>query len=155
VPVDASGKIDDLLTESIEPFDIKEAKEFSENYLAGYYADKYSISAEESRQKANSRIANSTTSLFASTTRMYDSCAPSSSSISISDGRQDYVMYPVWLLNIKYGSKLYTFAMNGQTGKFVGELPIDRGKLGRIAISVFLGVTAAMTALQYLLYLVR
>ncbi len=69
---------------------------------------------------------------------MYDSCAPSSSSISISDGRQDYVMYPVWLLNIKYGSKLYTFAMNGQTGKFVGELP-----------------TAAMTALQYLLYLVR
>ena len=155
VPVDASGKIDDLLTESIEPFDIKEAKEFSENYLAGYYADKYSVSAEESRQKANSRIANSTTSLFASTTRMYDSCAPSSSSISISDGRQDYVMYPVWLLNIKYGSKLYTFAMNGQTGKFVGELPIDRGKLGRIAISVFLGVTAAMTALQYLLYLVR
>ena len=155
VPVDASGKIDDLLTESIEPFDIKEAKEFSENYLAGYYADKYSISVEESRQKANSRIANSTTSLFASTTRMYDSCAPSSSSISISDGRQDYVMYPVWLLNIKYGSKLYTFAMNGQTGKFVGELPIDRGKLGRIAISVFLGVTAAMTALQYLLYLVR
>ncbi len=154
VPVDASGKIDDLLTESIEPFDIKEAKEFSENYLAGYYADKYSVSAEESRQKANSRIANSTTSLFASTTRMYDSCAPSSSSISISDGRQDYVMYPVWLLNIKYGSKLYTFAMNGQTGKFVGELPIDRGKLGRIAISVFLGVTAAMTALQYLLYLV-
>ncbi|MBQ1624483.1 MAG: hypothetical protein II096_00445 [Erysipelotrichaceae bacterium] len=155
VPVDASGKIDDLLTESIEPFDIKEAKEFSENYLAGYYADKYSVSAEESRQKANSRIANSTASLFASTTRMYDSCAPSSSSISISDGRQDYVMYPVWLLNIKYGSKLYTFAMNGQTGKFVGELPIDRGKLGRIAISVFLGVTAAMTALQYLLYLVR
>ena len=155
VPVDASGKIDDLLTESIEPFDIKEAKEFSETYLAGYYADKYSVSAEESRQKANSRIANSTTSLFASTTRMYDSCAPSSSSISISDGRQDYVMYPVWLLNIKYGSKLYTFAMNGQTGKFVGELPIDRGKLGRIAISVFLGVTAAMTALQYLLYLVR
>ena len=64
-------------------------------------------------------------------------------------------MYPVWLLNIKYGSKLYTFTMNGQTGKFVGELPIDRGKLGRIAISVFLGVTAAMTALQYLLYLVR
>ncbi len=155
VPVDASGKIDDLLTESIEPFDISQAKDFTDNYLAGYYADKYNISAEDSRGKANSRIATSTSSLFRSTTGMYDSCVPSSSSIAITDGRQDYVMYPVWLLNVKYGSKIYTFAMNGQTGKFVGELPIDKGKLVKIALSVFFGVSAAVSALQYLLYMVR
>ncbi len=154
VPVDASGKVDDVLTESIEPFDIAEAKEFSDNYLAGYYADKYDISAEESRQKANSRIANSTARLFSSTTGIYETCVPSSSSITINDGRQDYVMYPVWLLNVKYGGKTYTFAMNGQTGKFVGELPIDKGKLARIALSVFLGVSAAATAIQYLMYMV-
>ena len=155
VPVDASGKVDNALTESIEPFDISEAKEFSDNYLAGYYADKYDISAEESRQKANSRIASSTSWLFSSTTGMYETCVPSSSSITINEGRQDYVMYPVWLLNVKYDGKKYTFAMNGQTGKFVGELPIDKGKLIRIALSVFFGVSAMETALQYLLYMVR
>ena len=155
VPVDASGKVDNALTESIEPFDISEAKEFSDNYLAGYYADKYDISAEESRQKANSRIASSTSWLFSSTTGMYETCVPSSSSITINEGRQDYVMYPVWLLNVKYEGKKYTFAMNGQTGKFVGELPIDKGKLAKIALSVFLGVSAAATAIQYLLYMVR
>ena len=143
------------MTESIEPFDVTEAKEFTDNYLAGYYADKYDVSAEESRQKANSRIANSTSWMFSSTTNMYESCVPSSSSITITEGRQDYVMYPVWLLNVKYEGKKYTFAMNGQTGKFVGELPIDKGKLARIALSVFLGVSAAATAIQYLLYMVR
>ena len=151
VPVDASGKIDDLLTESIEPFDVSQAKDFSDNYLAGYFADKYNISAEDSRAKANSRIATSTSSLFASTTGMYETCVPSSSSISINEGRQDYVMYPVWLLNVKYEGKIYGFAMNGQTGKFVGELPIDKGKLARKAFSVFAAVTAALSVLQYLL----
>ena len=154
VPVDASGKIDDLLTESIEPFDVSEAREFSDNYLAGYYADKYDISAEDSVAKANSRIANSTSSLFSSTTVMYETCVPSSSSITINEGRQDYVMYPVWLLNVKYAGKIYSFAMNGQTGKFVGELPTDKGKLIKIVLSVFFGVSAAMSILQYVLYMV-
>ena len=45
--------------------------------------------------------------------------------------------------------------MNGQTGKFVGELPVDKGKLVKIALSVFFGVSAAVSALQYLLYMVR
>jgi hypothetical protein len=60
-------------------------------------------------------------------------------------------MYPVWLLNVKYEGKIYGFAMNGQTGKFVGELPIDKGKLARKAFSVFAAVTAALSVLQYLL----
>lgn len=28
------------------------------------------------------------------------------------------------MVNIKYHDKMYTFAMNGQTGKIVGELPL-------------------------------
>ena len=41
-----------------------------------------------------------------------------------------------------YNGKTYTFAMNGQTGKFVGELPVDRLKYwlwtGGIAAAVTL-----------------
>ena len=39
--------------------------------------------------------------------------------------KDSYALYPVWILTTKYRDKLYTFAMNGQTGKFVGNLPID------------------------------
>ena len=64
-------------------------------------------------------------------------------------------MYPVWLLNVKYDGKIYPFAMNGQTGKFVGELPTDKGRYLSILLGVFLGGTALLSAIQFILYLVR
>lgn len=155
IPVDASSNIADDLTESIEPFEYKEAKNYSNNYLPGFFADKYDVDVEESRRIANNRIANSTKSIFASTTSQYDSCIPSSSNITIDNGRQEYVMYPVWLLNVEYAGKMYTFAMNGQTGKFVGNLPTDRGKYLSIMLGVFLGVTALLSIIQYVFFLMR
>ena len=150
IPVDGTDKIEDIITESIEPFDYKESKDFNENYLSGYYADKFNVDANSSRTKANNRIANSVPDLFAKTTAMYDTCIASSSNISIINGNQEYVMYPVWLLNVKYMGKMYTFAMNGQTGKFIGELPSDNGKLAYISIGVFTGVMALVSLLQFL-----
>ena len=35
------------------------------------------------------------------------------------------------MLNIKYMNNTYKFAVNGQTGKVVGEYPIDKGKKWR------------------------
>ena len=153
VPVDASSKVDDQLTQSVEPFNLSASKPYSDNYLAGYLADKYDIDVPESKEKANSRIANSTAAMFRSTTSHYDNCIPTSTHIGISEGKQEYVMYPMWLLNVKYEGKLYRFAMNGQTGKFVGDLPTDKGKLIKIMLLVFFGVTAILNVLQYLMYL--
>jgi DNA-directed RNA polymerase subunit RPC12/RpoP len=151
VPVDASRNVADDLAESIEPFNYKEAKNYSNNYLPGFYADKYDVEVDESRKIANNRIANSTESIFSSTTSEYDTCQVSSSQISIDSGKQEYVMYPVWLLNVEYAGKLYTFAMNGQTGKFVGDLPSDRGKHLSIMFGIFIAVTVLLTLIQYLL----
>lgn len=155
VPVDASSKIKDDITQSIEPFDYTQSKDFNSSYLAGYYADKYDVGVEDSRKIANDRIANSTRSIFASTTSRYDSIVPTATKLRIGDGNQEYVMYPVWLLNVKYRGLFYTFAMNGQTGKLVGDLPEEKGKLFYVCLGIFAGVTTLISLLQYILYLVR
>ena len=49
------------------------------------------------------------------------------SSVRFQNGKAKYALYPVWLLNTTYKDEKYTFAMNGQTGKFVGDLPCDKG----------------------------
>lgn len=128
IPVDGSKKADDAYMEAIEPYNYEDAVEFSGAYLAGYLADKYDVSAQESIDRANERVTNSTISLFSSTTAGYDIVMPKNSSVNFSNGKIRYSLLPVWMLNIKYMDKMYSFAINGQTGKVVGEYPIDNGK---------------------------
>ncbi|MDE6054205.1 MAG: hypothetical protein K2G55_10675, partial [Lachnospiraceae bacterium] len=35
-------------------------------------------------------------------------------------------LFPVWLLSTTWNGENYLFAMNGQTGKMVGNLPLDK-----------------------------
>ncbi len=126
VPVDGSSKMADDLMESIEPFDLSRAVDFQTAYLSGYLADKYDVTAEESAQRANERVRNSTESAFANTVQGYATVTPESSSIRLRGGKAKYALYPVWLLNTTWNGNRYTFAMNGQTGKFAGDLPLDK-----------------------------
>ena len=145
VPVDGSSKMADDLMESIEPYDFADAVEFQTAYLAGYLADKFDVTAEQSVQRANERVKRSTEAAFAATVQGYSTVLPESSSIQLRGGKAKYALYPVWLLNTTWNGKQYTFAMNGQTGKFVGDLPVDK----QAAAKWTLGLTAACGAAAY------
>jgi hypothetical protein len=126
VPVDGSSKMDDTLMESIEPFDVHEAVPFQTAYLAGYLADKYDVTAEQSIDRANERIKKTAEAAFAEQVMGYETVSLDSSSIQLKNGTVRYALYPVWLLNTTWNGTKYTFAMNAQTGKFVGDLPVDK-----------------------------
>ena len=126
VPVDGSTKMDDAMMESIEPFEMKDAVPFQTAFLSGYYADKYDVDAKQSIERANTRIKNSTQEAFAATASGYGAITTESSSVQIHNGKAKYAMYPVWLLTTNYQGKSYQFAMNGQSGKFVGDMPVDK-----------------------------
>lgn len=128
VPVDGSAKMPDELMESIEPFDLSKGVDFQTAYLVGYLADKYDVSAEESKIRANDRIRVSTNDALERTVSGYSTVNTVSSSVKLENGRVRYALYPVWLLNTRYKDENYQFAMNGQTGKFVGNLPIAWGR---------------------------
>lgn len=63
------------------------------------------------------------------------------SSIRLSNSSAKYALYPVWLLNTVWEGQTYTFAMNGQTGKFVGDLPVDKkaSRLWTLGLTVLCG----------------
>lgn len=126
VPVDGSVKMPDDLSESIEPFDFSQAVDFNKAYLAGFYADKYDVDSEKSVERANQRIKQSTESSFSQTVSEYGNLKIDAGNINLKNGRAKYALCPVWLLNTDWNGQKYTFAMNGQTGKFVGNLPIDK-----------------------------
>lgn len=154
VPVDGSSKMADDLMESIEPFDFSEAVPFQTAYLAGYMADKYDVSAEESVERANERVKRSTEEAFADTVKGYATVIPESSSIRLKGGTAKYALYPVWLLNTTWNGNQYTFAMNGQNGKFVGDLPVDKGAARKWTIGLSAVCSAVVFGIVKLLWLI-
>ena len=150
VPVDGSTKIDATLMESIEPFDMSEAVDFQTAYLAGYLADKYDLDEKESQTRADTRIKNSTEEQLRSTVFGYSSLICEGSYMQLNDGYVKYCLLPVWLLNTTYNGKKYTFAMNGQTGKFVGDLPVDKGLYFKKFLIAFLIVALIAGIITFL-----
>ncbi len=143
IPVDGSSKMEDSYMDSIEPFEYGGLEQFKTAYLSGYLADKYDVGSKESTERANLRISESVKEAFAQTVTGYTSVTPKSCSVKTTGGKVKYALLPVWLLNTKYKDKMYTFALNGQTGKMVGELPIDRAKFW----GLLFGVAAVITAI--------
>ena len=142
VPVDGSTKMDDELMESVEPYDYSEAVDFRTAYLSGFLTDKYDVDAQTSIERANQRIKKSTEEAFASTVNGYSSVIPVSSSVSFDNGSAKYALYPVWLLNTDWNGKKFYFAVNGQTGKVAGDLPMDKAAYYKWLFGLAIGVGA-------------
>ena len=147
VPVDASSKMPDDHMDSIEPYDYADLKPFSTAYLPGFLADKYDVSVADSRDRADSRCAASLEMALRRTADQYDVCIPLNQNIRLKRGKVHYALLPVWMLHTKWNGKDFLFAMNGQTGKLVGDLPTDMGKFW----TTFAAITAPVTALAALL----
>lgn len=125
IPVDGSSKMPDAHMDAIEPYDYSALVPFSTAYLPGYLADKYDMSADDCNQRANDRIKASTRGAFARTVTGYDTVTLESAAIDIAPGEVKYALFPVWMLNTKWKDEDFLFAMNGQTGKLIGDLPVD------------------------------
>ena len=154
VPVDGSSKMPDDLMESVEPFDFSQAVPFQTAYLSGYLADKYDVDAEKSIVRANERIKRSTEQAFADTVNGYATVTPEYSHINLKNSKAKYALYPVWILNTTWKDKKYIFAMNGQTGKIVGDLPLDKGAYFRWLFGIMGGVGALCVLLRFLIWLI-
>ena len=154
VPVDGSTKMADDLMESLEPFDFSEAVDFRTAYLAGYLADKYDVDRDKCILRANERIKRSTEEAFAATVEGYSSVFTEHSSVRFNNAEAKYALLPVWVLNTTWKGERYTFAMNGQTGKFVGDLPLDKGARKRWLWGITAAVGAAWFVLSYLIWLI-
>ena len=130
--------MDDAFMESIEPFDYSEMVPFATGYMAGYLADKYDVDADAAVVRADERINTSAERCLAMAVNGYDS-VNSENDYAFTKKASDvhYAMVPVWILTTRYKDEPYTFMMNGQTGKVVGSLPIDYGKLRNYSLMAF------------------
>ena len=153
VPVDGSSKMADDLMESLEPYYAQDEVPFQTAYLSGYIADKYDVDSDASIGRANDRIKKSTLDQMATTATGYTTVTPENASVQFKNSSVRYALYPVWLLTAKWNGEIYNFAMNGQTGKFVGNLPMDKGAYWRWTGLIALIATIIAFGVSWFLFL--
>lgn len=145
IPADASIKMDNNLMDSLEPFDFSEIVPYSSGYLSGYLADRFDTSPEDESQRASVRMDKSLTDVLKNDSAGYTSVSLRSKNMQITQPDIRYVLLPVYLINTEYDGKKYQLAVNGQTGKVVGEVPICKKKKAMFFWRAF-AIAAAIAA---------
>jgi hypothetical protein len=148
IPVDGSTKMPDAHMDAIEPYHYDALRPFSTAYLPGYQAERYDVSAAQSAERANRRIRASVEDAFRATATGYGACSTEYANIALAQGEVKYALLPVWMLNTRWQGKTFTFAMNGQTGRLIGDLPIAWPK----AAAWFAGISIPLAAAATLIF---
>ena len=128
IPADGSSKAEDGLMDALEPFDYSNIREFSMNYLSGFLAEKYDVDRKDVFPRIKARVDENTEALIRNSMQ-YDKISILEKNIVIEKTDWEYVMMPVWFMTYKFNDKDYYFAMNGETGKVTGILPLSKKKL--------------------------
>ena len=151
IPVDASSKMPDAHMDAIEPFNFSELKPFSTAYLPGFFADKYDVSVDDSAERADRRAEKTVRDIMRGSCNGYETVREVGGDVRLHRGDVNYALLPVWMLTIRWKGQNFLFAMNGQTGKIVGNLPTDKGRWWRyFAIAAAIAtvvITAVFTVL--------
>lgn len=149
IPVDASSQMDDATMDSLEPYDLSKAVSYDAAYFSGYLANRYDVEEKDAQPRANDRVLNTFRSKMREQVRDYEEVVRKGESIRLSGAKAEYAMLPVWMMTTKYQGENYTFAINGQTGKMTGRLPIDQGLYYKY---LALGALIPLLLMQVVLY---
>ena len=132
-------------------YDYSALVDFDTAYLSGYLADKYDVESDAGKDRIRERVENSINSKIQATLIGYATVLPMSRTLKVNHSKARYVLLPVWMLNTRYKDKVYTFAMNGQTGKMIGTFPVCPKRSAAWFGGIFAVVTLIAGLVQTLL----
>ncbi|MCQ2505397.1 MAG: hypothetical protein MJ103_09190 [Saccharofermentans sp.] len=151
ITIDASEKLNNDISECLEPYNMQDAKIFHEDYLLGFYSDASDSNIYDaidySAYRAEKLVEEEIIARHPS------------QKTTIKKKRADLMVYdkpvkallPAWFLTYRYKDKPYTVIVNGQTGKLAGNFPWDRTAITVLSVLLGLLFTAVAFASYYIL----
>jgi DNA-directed RNA polymerase subunit RPC12/RpoP len=134
------------LTGGIYPYDFRAVKKFSMPYLSGFHAEKRNLERQQLEEEARAQLDQYARLILQSTMQGYSGLQITGYDSHVKQESWQYVLLPVWTMTYQYKGKTYYYAMNGQTGRVYGRVP-----LSFLRLCVLFGiVTAAVFALLLL-----
>lgn len=129
VPADASKRMPDKFMDNIEPYDYNWLRDFEMPYLSGFYAEKLNFTYKDIEYRAKRKLRTFMDDTYKNMFYRYDKVEKKGENIRVTALDRTYALLPVWYLNYKYEGKDYIYVINGQSGKYAGDLPLSMFKV--------------------------
>ena len=129
-----------IMVESVQPFQLEQAVPFKNQYLAGFQAEKRDIEYLTLKPEIQQELATYGEELLSDSVSAYTSFSRKHRQFEVTEEDNQYVLLPVWLVTYQAddaNKKTFYYAMNGQTGKVAGILPISYRRLGLSTAGIF------------------
>ncbi|MBO0466775.1 TFIIB-type zinc ribbon-containing protein [Enterococcus plantarum] len=140
-----SKNVQQKMVEAVQPFLIDKAVSFKSQYLAGFQAEKRDIEYETIQNAIQNELKDYSESLLRDTASGYTTLTNLRTDISLNSEKNHYMLLPIWVVTYRSNSqskKVYYYAMNGQTGKVSGILPVSYKRLGLFTFGIFAAILA-------------
>ena len=152
IKYDASAAFDDTIANEIAPFKQKDEKNFSDAYLAGFYADKATTDVDNYLEYATEDALDEVYKDIEKRTGGVDvnndkKLEEKKEEISIESFNCNVTMYPVWFLTWRHKNRVAYSVMNGQTGKIAMDIPVDKKKFFLISAAIAVVVFVLLSIL--------
>lgn len=147
----ALAKLNRELVESVQPYDQRGMRAFSMTYLSGFLAEKRDIEHKSLEQEIGEEVYGYAQPLLRDTVRGYASVDVREFRARVTQMSPHYALLPVWVLTYHHKGQLYYYAMNGQTGKVTGRLPVSFKRLALLFAGVAVPLAAILLLGGYLL----
>jgi DNA-directed RNA polymerase subunit RPC12/RpoP len=135
-----SKNIQQKMVAAVEPFLLDKAVPFKSQYLAGFQAEKRDLEYEALKDELQKEIKGYSETLLKDTASSYTTLTNVRTLITPENEQAHYMLLPIWLVTYRsndQSDKVYYYAMNGQTGKVSGVLPISYLRLGLFTSGIF------------------
>ncbi len=139
----AISEEDKEMLEGVLPYPSESLKQFEMSYLSGFSAKKRNIERERLSGEVKARMDAYASTLLKDTIGGYATVSVRQNRLFIRQSHWEYSLMPIWILNYRTKKKMYTYAMNGYTGKIYGQFPICIKKLSVAAV----GLTAVLSGI--------
>ena len=128
----ALSREDAELLNGVYPYDMSGLKDFNMSFLSGFMAEQRDLERGAVEPQANSIIRSTAQRQLEGTLSGYGSVSGKSMAVEGESSQWKYALMPAWMMTYRYKGELYYFAMNGQTGKIAGRVPVSRKKTNRL-----------------------
>ncbi len=140
VVVQASSAVSQPEMNKILPYDLDRKEHYRKEYLAGFAAERYSSSLDNSFDVAKAMVAPDIKKSILSKYK-YDVIGYINIDTAYTDTRFNYTLLPIWICGYNYHDKLYHYIVNGRTGRATGAAPVSALK---VALTVLFGIAVVI-----------